>query len=115
MAVRLRDRPGRVRDMDLIWEQVVVDAHDPVALGRDPSTPTAARTRRPARQHGAQDPAWSTTTAGAGWSWPPPAFTAEVIPHMFRIMVNPAGGVSSTLDHSSIQVVGRNMPGRGVM
>src|SRR5829696_7225661 len=32
--VRLRDRPGRVRDVDLIWEQVVVDAHDPVALGR---------------------------------------------------------------------------------
>ena len=30
----MRDRPGRVRDMDLIWEQVVVDAHDPVALGR---------------------------------------------------------------------------------
>jgi hypothetical protein len=23
-----------VRDLDLIWEQVVVDAHDPVALGR---------------------------------------------------------------------------------
>jgi hypothetical protein len=23
-----------VRDVDLIWEQVVVDAHDPVALGR---------------------------------------------------------------------------------
>lgn len=32
--VRLRDRPGRVCDVDLIWEQVVVDAHDPVALGR---------------------------------------------------------------------------------
>ena len=32
--VRLRDRPGRVRDVDLIWEQVVVDAHNPVALGR---------------------------------------------------------------------------------
>jgi hypothetical protein len=32
--VRLRDRSGRVRDVDLIWEQVVVDAHDPVALGR---------------------------------------------------------------------------------
>src|SRR5215207_3103159 len=32
--VRLRDRPGRVRDVDLNWEQVVVDAHDPVALGR---------------------------------------------------------------------------------
>jgi hypothetical protein len=30
--VRLRDRPGRVCDVDLIWEQVVVDAHDPVAL-----------------------------------------------------------------------------------
>src|SRR5918993_1585745 len=29
-----RNRPGRVRDVDLIWEQVVVDAHDPVALGR---------------------------------------------------------------------------------
>jgi hypothetical protein len=27
--VRLRDRPGRVCDVDLIWEQVVVDAHDP--------------------------------------------------------------------------------------
>ena len=26
--------PGRVGDVDLIWEQVVVDAHDPVALGR---------------------------------------------------------------------------------
>jgi hypothetical protein len=26
--VRLRDRPGRVCDVDLIWEQVVVDAHD---------------------------------------------------------------------------------------
>jgi Glyoxalase-like domain len=26
--------PGRLRDVDLIWEQVVVDAHDPVALGR---------------------------------------------------------------------------------
>ena len=23
-----------MRDVDLIWEQVVVDAHDPVALGR---------------------------------------------------------------------------------
>ena len=34
VAVGLRDRPGRVRDVDLIWEQVVVDAHDPVALGR---------------------------------------------------------------------------------
>ena len=33
-TVRLRDRPGRVCDVDLIWEQVVVDAHDPVALGR---------------------------------------------------------------------------------
>src|SRR5829696_6010967 len=32
--VRLRDRPGRVCDVDLNWEQVVVDAHDPVALGR---------------------------------------------------------------------------------
>ena len=32
--VRLPDRRGRVRDVDLIWEQVVVDAHDPVALGR---------------------------------------------------------------------------------
>ena len=32
--VRLRDRPGRVCDVDLIWEQVVVDAHNPVALGR---------------------------------------------------------------------------------
>jgi len=32
--VRLRDRPGRVCEVDLIWEQVVVDAHDPVALGR---------------------------------------------------------------------------------
>jgi hypothetical protein len=30
--VRVRDRPGRVCDVDLIWEQVVVDAHDPVAL-----------------------------------------------------------------------------------
>ena len=33
-TVRLRDRPGRACDVDLIWEQVVVDAHDPVALGR---------------------------------------------------------------------------------
>jgi hypothetical protein len=32
--VRLGDRRGRVRDVDLIWEQVVVDAHDPAALGR---------------------------------------------------------------------------------
>ena len=32
--VRLRDGPGRVCDVDLVWEQVVVDAHDPVALGR---------------------------------------------------------------------------------
>ena len=30
----MRDRPGRVRELDPIWEQVVVDAHDPVALGR---------------------------------------------------------------------------------
>ena len=34
MRVCKRDRPGRVRDVDLIWEQIVVDAHDPVALGR---------------------------------------------------------------------------------
>jgi hypothetical protein len=33
-AVRLRDRPRRLCDVDLIWEQVLVDAHDPVALGR---------------------------------------------------------------------------------
>jgi Glyoxalase-like domain len=32
--IRLGDRSGRVGDVDLIWEQVVVDAHDPVALGR---------------------------------------------------------------------------------
>jgi hypothetical protein len=32
--VRLPDRRGRVRDVDLTWEQVVVDAHDPGALGR---------------------------------------------------------------------------------
>jgi hypothetical protein len=34
LGVRLRSRPGRVREVDLTWEQVVVDAHDPVALGR---------------------------------------------------------------------------------
>jgi Glyoxalase-like domain len=27
-------KPGRVRDVDLTWEQVVVDARDPVGLGR---------------------------------------------------------------------------------
>ena len=32
--IRLRDRHGRVCDVGLIWEQVVVDAHDPVVLGR---------------------------------------------------------------------------------
>jgi hypothetical protein len=33
-----------VRDLDLIWEQVVVDAHDPVALGAGPiSAVDAAR------------------------------------------------------------------------
>ena len=32
---RIRRRvPGRMGDMELSWEQVVVDAHDPVALGR---------------------------------------------------------------------------------
>src|SRR5829696_3171784 len=34
LAGPLARRPGIVRDVDLIWEQVVVDAHDPVALGR---------------------------------------------------------------------------------
>jgi NADPH:quinone reductase-like Zn-dependent oxidoreductase len=32
---------------------------------------------------------------------------------MFRITANPASGMSSTLDHSSMQVVGRNLPGKG--
>jgi hypothetical protein len=31
---------------------------------------------------------------------------------MFQVMADPAGGVSTMLEHSFMQVVGQNMPGK---